>query len=156
MSAASRRLAAVLRRTPNLVKAAYYAYRFFQPKYTIGVVGVVFNAAHEVLLVEHVFHPRLPWGLPGGWVGFNEDPQAAVIRELAEELGLLISDPQLICAQKTQFHHIDLAFACRVHNDVNKLSAELLGYRYWPLNALPRLHTFQYHAIMRASRGTVL
>jgi len=61
-------VAFVVRRVPLLIKVVYYAYRFFQPKFTIGVVGLVFNAQHEILLVEHVFHPKLPWGLPGGWV----------------------------------------------------------------------------------------
>lgn len=153
MSAASYRLAAALRRVPNLLKLAYYVYRFFQPKYTIGVVGIIFNDAREVLLVEHVFHPRIPWGLPGGWVGFNEDPQTAVTRELAEELGLTVSNLQLIHVEKTQFHHLDLAFTCHANNEVNKLSVELLGYRYWSLDQLPRLHGFQYRAIMRASQG---
>ena len=41
----------------------------------------------QVLLVEHVFHPYAPWGLPGGWIDRNESPsQTAVIRELQEEL----------------------------------------------------------------------
>jgi ADP-ribose pyrophosphatase YjhB (NUDIX family) len=153
MSVASHRLAAVLRRVPRLLQAAYYVYRFFQPKYTVGVVGIVFNDARQVLLVEHVFHPRLPWGLPGGWVDFNEDPSQAVVRELREELGLTVCDQQIIHAEKTQFHHLDMAYTCRVDNDVNTLSRELLSYRYWPLDQLPRLHGFQYRAIMRASEG---
>ena len=53
--------------------------------------GCCVNDADEFLLVEHVFHPRLPWGLPGGWIGFNEDPVKTVQREIQEELGLDVS-----------------------------------------------------------------
>ena len=151
MSAASHHFAAVLKRMPYLLQAAYYVYRFFQPKYTVGVVGIIFNEAKQVLLVEHIFHPRIPWGLPGGWVNFNEDPSQAVVRELQEELGLSVTCKQIVHAEKTQFHHLDIAFTCQVSNDVNTLSRELLSYRYWPLDQLPRLHGFHYRAIMRAS-----
>jgi len=151
MPAVSHHLATVLKRVPRLIQAAYYVYRFFQPKYTVGVVGIIFNEARQVLLVEHVFHPRMPWGLPGGWVNFNEDPSQAVVRELREELGLFVIHKQIVYAEKTQFQHLDMAFACQVSNNVNMLSRELLSYRYWPLDQLPRLNGFQYRAIMRAS-----
>ena len=87
-------LAQIIRRFPTLMLIPYHAYRFIQPKYSVGVIGVVMNSDGKILLVEHVFHPRLPWGLPGGWINFNEDPAEAVERELSEELALDVHDSE--------------------------------------------------------------
>jgi ADP-ribose pyrophosphatase YjhB (NUDIX family) len=129
---------------------AYYAYRFIQPKYSVGVIGVVFNAEGQVLLVEHVFHPRLPWGLPGGWVGNNEDPALAVVRELREELALQVTVQRLLVLEKTEYNHLDLAFLCEAQNEVGTVSYELIGYRWHSTDTLPRLHRFHYSAIQQA------
>lgn len=52
----------------------------------LGVAGAVFDAEGRVLLVEHRYTPG--WRLPGGGVGRGEPAQAAVLRELREEVGL--------------------------------------------------------------------
>jgi 8-oxo-dGTP pyrophosphatase MutT (NUDIX family) len=51
-----------------------------------GVVAAVEGADGRVLLVRHRYNPG--WRLPGGGVDRGEPPQAAVLRELAEEVGL--------------------------------------------------------------------
>jgi ADP-ribose pyrophosphatase YjhB (NUDIX family) len=144
------RIAHFVRQNPLLIKVAYYTYRFIQPKFTIGVVGIVWNTHHEVLLVEHIFHPKLPWGLPGGWVGWNEDPAVAVVRELHEELGLVCTIQATIHLEKTQYHHMDMAFLCIASNDIQTVSNELLGYRWFRVDELPHMHKFHYDAIQKA------
>ncbi len=144
------KVASVVRRIPLLIKLAYYGYRFFQPKFTIGVIGLVFNAQREVLIVEHVFHPKLPWGLPGGWVNFNEDPALAVVRELKEELGLNATIEQILMMERTQYHHIDMAFLCTATNSPTLATNELLGFCWIAPSQLPRMHKFHYLAIHRA------
>jgi ADP-ribose pyrophosphatase YjhB (NUDIX family) len=52
----------------------------------LGVTGAVFNDRGQVLLVRHRYQPG--WRLPGGGVARGEPPQAAILRELAEEVGL--------------------------------------------------------------------
>lgn len=143
-------LANLIRRIPKLMLIPYYLYRFFQPKYSIGVVGVVINEQREVLLVEHVFHPKLPWGLPGGWIGFNEDPTQAVIREFAEELKLRIDIDCLLLMQRTQYHHLDIAYLCRKQSEIGTLSHELLDYDWVSQENLPRLHKFHDEAVKAA------
>ncbi|MGB7337644.1 MAG: NUDIX hydrolase [Phototrophicaceae bacterium] len=144
-------IAQTIRRIPLLMRAAYYVYRFFQPKFSIGVVGVVINDQQEVLLVEHVFHPKRPWGLPGGWIGFDEDPATTAQREISEELGLDVSIKQLLVAEKTQYHHIDFAYLCHSSStDIAKLSYELLGYDWFTRQTLPPIHAFHYLAIEAA------
>lgn len=145
-------LARVLPRIPGLIPLSFPIYRFFRPKYSMGVVGVLFNEAGEVLLVEHVFHPRTPWGLPGGWVDNNEDPQAAVSRELREELSIQATPLIIISAEKTIYNHLDLAYLCQTQDSVGRLSYELLAYRWFPLHQLPPLVRFHREAIQQAKR----
>lgn len=142
-------VAQLIRHLSPLMRVAYYVYRFFQPKYSVGVVGVVWQG-ERVLLVEHVFHPKLAWGLPGGWIGFNEDPSHAVQRELQEELGLTITQTELLLTEKTQYHHLDIAFECFPTNEIGNLSGELLAYKWYLISELPRIHAFHYRAILKS------
>jgi ADP-ribose pyrophosphatase YjhB (NUDIX family) len=52
----------------------------------LGVAAAIEGDDGRVLLVRHRYAPG--WRLPGGGVNRGEPPQAAVLRELAEEVGL--------------------------------------------------------------------
>jgi 8-oxo-dGTP pyrophosphatase MutT (NUDIX family) len=61
---------------------------------TVGVRAVIINDRDEVLLVRHTY--RDGWHTPGGGVHAGESPQAALRREVMEEVGLdLTGPPQL-------------------------------------------------------------
>jgi ADP-ribose pyrophosphatase YjhB (NUDIX family) len=137
---------------PWIMVPARKLWRLRQPKFSAGVVGVVVNDQHEVLLVEHVFHPYAPWGLPGGWIDRNEDPSETLMRELYEELELRVEmGPMLLSEIARDFgDHIDFAYVCRPLNEVGQLSSELLGYRWTPIASLPRVSRFHYRAIQHA------
>lgn len=51
-----------------------------------GVAGAIFDARGRVLLVRQSYAPG--WRIPGGAIGLGEAPEAALRRELHEELGL--------------------------------------------------------------------
>lgn len=53
---------------------------------SFGATGAVIDAQGRVLLVRHSYMPG--WQLPGGGVNRGEPPADAVLRELAEEVGL--------------------------------------------------------------------
>jgi len=55
-----------------------------------GVAGAVMDEQGRVLLVRQTYMPG--WRLPGGGVGRGEPPDAAVRRELHEEIGLTGGD----------------------------------------------------------------
>jgi len=52
----------------------------------LGVTGVVLDGGGRVLLARHSY--MAGWSLPGGGVDRGESPDAAVLRELGEEIGL--------------------------------------------------------------------
>ncbi len=141
-----------MRRYPVVAYLATRLWRLGRPRYTAGVVGIVFNAAGDVLLVEHVLHPKYPWGLPGGWVDRGDGLEEAVIRELREELELTVWVEQVVLVEMIRRFgaHIDLAFLCSTDGEVGKLSSELLGYRWTPQQDLPELTPFHARAIQQA------
>jgi 8-oxo-dGTP pyrophosphatase MutT (NUDIX family) len=57
---------------------------------SLGVSAIATTPDGRVILVKHTY--RAGWYLPGGGVGKGETGEAAVMRELAEETGLVRSD----------------------------------------------------------------
>jgi ADP-ribose pyrophosphatase YjhB (NUDIX family) len=145
-----RRLASLVRKLPFSVAFAQAIWRGTRPRFSLGAVGVVFNTAGQVLLVEHLFHPYTPWGLPGGWVERGEAPQHTVRRELREELELEVEVGPVVAAELGFSRHLDLAFLCSPMNDVGKLCDELLDYQWVTLDDLPQLHRFHRLAVEQA------
>lgn len=59
---------------------------------TLGSRAIVLNPEKQILLVKHTYEPH--WYLPGGGVKKGESAKAAVIRELREEVGLIITEEE--------------------------------------------------------------
>jgi 8-oxo-dGTP diphosphatase len=142
-----RSVARLLQRFPWIMAVLRSLFRLTQARFTAGVVGIVTDEQGRVLLVEHVFHPYCPWGLPGGWVDRREDPAHAIRRELQEELGLVVEVGKLIHMDMNEPGHLDFAYACHSQGQVQALSFELLGYQWYSVDELPRLQKFHYRAI---------
>ena len=146
-----RQVASTLRRMPWLTRLLLGLYRCTRARFTSGVVGAVFNNCGELLIVEHVFH-QVPWGLPGGWLERREAPVDGLLRELREELGLVITVLEPLIIQPSDMHpaHLDIAFLCRAEGDVQSLSPELLDFRWIRLESLPPMAPFHREAIEAA------
>jgi ADP-ribose pyrophosphatase YjhB (NUDIX family) len=151
MSNFRRTVAQLIQKYPFITRIPYSMYKIIQPKFSMGVVGVVFNEDGQVLLAEHVFH-HIPWGLPGGWVDRNENPEQAVCREFQEEFQLNINVQKMIILEVTQNNHIDIAYLCETNDQIGQLSPEILSYNWVDLNKLPRLRKFHYRTILQAKQ----
>lgn len=155
------RVANWLKTIPPLRLMLWLVVRLLAPKNRVGAVGVIFNDAGEILLVEHVFRPDFAWGLPGGWVERGEDPADAVRREIQEELNLTITVKKLLLCQPqgldknlTTPPGLGLAYYCRASGSHTELQQraqqaasafEVLSVRWvasdnieWPLEPLQR------------------
>lgn len=70
-------------------------------------VALVFYQSidHEVLVIQRAFHPKDPWSghlsFPGGKLEQDESPLEAAIRECHEEIGLYLSNDQLLLSMPT-------------------------------------------------------
>lgn len=61
---------------------------------TNGARAVILNERQEVLLVRHTYTPG--WHFPGGGVDKGESPRQAVIREVREEVGIIVEENPVI------------------------------------------------------------
>jgi 8-oxo-dGTP diphosphatase len=145
-----RRFARLLQRRPGVIKALYPFYQLTRARFSMGVSGVVFDAQGRLLLAEHVYHPLVPWGIPGGSVDTGEDPAVALTREFHEELAMTVEVGAPLLVEQTHFRHVDVAFMCQSNTTPRVSSGEILDVQWFAREALPQLTNFQYRAVMRA------
>ncbi len=65
----------------------------------MGSGVLFFNSKGELLIVKPNYKDG--WSIPGGTVDEKESPRSAAIREVKEEIGLEISDLELLCVDYT-------------------------------------------------------
>ena len=133
------RYAAKIAKMPLAGLVMGLAVKLTVPRQRVGVALVAFNAAHELFMVRHVFHHFYEWGLPGGWLKKNEAPEAGVLRELREEIGLTaVLGPAVSVTHSTKPPHIGIAYVGQLNDGEIKLSHELSEVRWFALDNLPK------------------
>lgn len=70
--------------------------RYVFPRKTHGVKGVV-RHEDKILLVRHTYGNTEAWMLPGGKVESGEALEAALHREIREEVGLSLTKTEFLC-----------------------------------------------------------
>ncbi|HEX8072144.1 MAG TPA: NUDIX hydrolase [Pyrinomonadaceae bacterium] len=78
--------AALWRRAPRRVRRA--GVWLWEPRFTVTAGACVLDERGRVLLLKHRFRGGTGWGIPGGFLEKGEQPEAALRRELREEVGL--------------------------------------------------------------------
>lgn len=64
----------------------------------VGCGAAITNDAGELLLIQRLREPEAgAWGLPGGKIDFGEKVETAIVREIEEELGVIITLTNLAC-----------------------------------------------------------
>jgi 8-oxo-dGTP diphosphatase len=98
-------------------------------KYQIPVNQLTWRPAAYAIIVHDnqllVMRERGGYHLPGGGINLGELPEAAVIREVKEETGLVATDPRLIDAISTFF---TLAHGLQKHEQPEHVQSLLLYY----------------------------
>src|SRR5215207_10042783 len=83
--------------------------RVTQKKFTASVAVIITNRDGKVLLLEHFLRPGSGWGIPGGFIEHGEQPEAAIRREIREETGIELENPQMLRV-RTLHRHIEFLF----------------------------------------------
>ena len=84
------------------------------------------------------------WALPGGHLEFGEHPHEAIIRELKEEMNIVVSEPNLIAVcndiqEDTGQHYIHMTFAVDIADQEPELCEPecCAEWKWFPLTELP-------------------
>lgn len=103
-----------------------------------SVAGVIFNADRsEVLLIKR--RDVDIWVIPGGGVDHGEMPEAAMVREFAEETGLtvIIKRQVALFTPVNRLTNYSYLFECSILKGELTLGNETRGIGFFPLTNLP-------------------
>ena len=124
-----------------------------QQKFTVSVVALVTNEVGEILLLNHLLRPRSGWGLPGGFIGIHEQPEAALRRELREETGLELDDVELYRV-RTLNRHVEIIFLAKGLGDAEVRSREIIELRWFEVENVPAEMSLDQQFLIRKVLGT--
>jgi ADP-ribose pyrophosphatase YjhB (NUDIX family) len=115
-----------------------FAVRLCAPKVSLGVCAVIRDPRGRVLVAYHPY--RRAWGLPGGFVAHDEQPDAALRREIGEELDVAASVGPLLGAHAApDVRHLTLYYAVTIAETPRVDGVEIDALRYVPEDELPAL-----------------
>jgi NADH pyrophosphatase NudC (nudix superfamily) len=102
------------------------------------VVAAVVERHGEVVLVRSRGWPETWYGLVAGFLERGEHPEAAVLREIDEELGLRAEAPQPLGVYPFErLNQIIFVYHVRAeHGEISLCERELAGYRSVPIDRL--------------------
>jgi ADP-ribose pyrophosphatase YjhB (NUDIX family) len=90
-------LGTIWRRAPRALRR--WTVRFSHPRFAVTAAAIISDSRGRVLLLKHRFRPGSGWGLPGGFIEKGEQPDAALRRELREEIGLEVEQLKLFAVR---------------------------------------------------------
>ncbi|NOX31901.1 MAG: NUDIX hydrolase [Actinobacteria bacterium] len=95
------------------------------------------------MLARHSY--RQGWGLPGGMLGWSEEPEVAIHREVAEELGIqVVETGPLVIRHRRRPRRMEYYFSLGLRSGVTPesvapASPEIEEVRWFDVDDLPRL-----------------
>ncbi len=129
-------LGAIWRYLPGSVRGRLV--RIGQKRFTGTVGAVIFDDQGQILLLDHVFRPEDGWGIPGGFISKGEQPEAALRRELREEIGIEVQDVELVLARTLpKSRQIEIYFRARALGRPEPCSFEIKSAGWFSVDDLP-------------------
>jgi 8-oxo-dGTP diphosphatase len=124
--------------------------RVLNPSFMVGAMALIQDADGRILVLEHTYRRRLPWGLPGGWLKQAESPETGLAREVYEETGLRVSVDSLLAADFWGHGQMDLLYRCTVLSGQYTPTDETSSHQWASLDALPELLPNQVRLLRKA------
>lgn len=121
-------------------------------------VDAVIVKQGKVLLVLRGAEPcKGMWALPGGYVGWDESTEQAVIREVKEETHLQVMQAKLIGVYSAPHRHpshaITIAYRVEVKDDTPRADDDAQDTRWFALSDLPDTLAFDHGQIIADARA---
>ena len=117
------------------------AVRAGTPSYTVGAVAVLRRADGHALFVDQRHSGG--WALPGGLLRRREHPDDAVVREVAEEVGVHLDGAALpipLAVVNARVRRVDLVYVLEMPDDESahqEDEAEVRKVGWYALDGLP-------------------
>ena len=122
--------------------------RVSQRKFTASVVGIITNEKGEILLLNHLLRPVSGWGLPGGFIEFGEQPEAAFRRELHEETGIDLREVTIYRC-RTLRRHIEIIFIAKGVGEAQVKSREITELAWFEVENIPKEMSLDQQFLIR-------
>jgi mutator protein MutT len=115
-----------------------WSMRATQTRFTVTAGAIIFNDAGEVLLLKHRFRAGSGWGIPGGFLELDEQPEQALRRELHEEIGLDVHHVEIFTARSFKKpRQVEILYRCRANAQVKPQTIEVERAEWFSLQNLP-------------------
>jgi 8-oxo-dGTP pyrophosphatase MutT (NUDIX family) len=124
--------------------------RVLNPSFMVGAMALIRDSEGRILVLEHTYRRKVPWGLPGGWLKHAESPEAGLTREVLEETGLQIRIDALLAADFWATSQLDLLYRCSIVAGTYQSSDETGGHRWVLPTELPELLPNQWALLHKA------
>lgn len=130
--------------------------RAITPTFTVGANCVIERDDGAIVLVRQVYRRR--WGLPGGLLERGEAPAEAVVREVAEEVGLeveVVGEAAVVVDHVAR--RVDVVHRARVvgpvPDELRACSPEISEVRWHLPGSLPELQEEAADALVTLARA---
>jgi len=127
---------AIWRSVPKVVRR--WSMRATHTRFTVTAAAVILNDEGRILLLKHRFRPGSGWGLPGGFIEADEQPEEALRRELCEEIGLELERIEIFATRAfSRPRQIEIVFLCQGSGEARPRSMEVERALWASAQSLP-------------------
>lgn len=127
----------VWRSAPQFLRR--WGVRLTNARFTVTAGGIISNSEGRVLLLKHRFRAGSGWGIPGGFIQADEQPDDALRRELREEIGLELERIRLYKTRTFKRpRQIEIIFSASAQGPTNPQSKEIEKAEWFSLGSLPQ------------------